>query len=477
MAGRKKKTACTAEKKGKSARNAEQRETAAFANSLTAALSAMGGISGIGGVPGTSQASQADTFVKNNRWYLVSNLRQLLSQTYAEHGIVQTLVDLPVDDAFRGGIEISSPTIDEDDAAGVEYGLQRHGILTAFTQAMKWMRLFGGAGLIILDGGKPETPFDIADAKGRNITFKPCDMWELYCGSAPRNENDRLSEAPGVDYRPEFYNHYGHKIHNSRVIRFEGKRLPSLIRPQLRGWGSSVLETVVRSYNQYLKSVDLSFEVLDEFKVDYFKIDGYNSSLMSPQGTSRILERVRLANISKNYHEAVSMDTKDDIITRQLNFQGIAEIMQQIRMQIAADLRMPLTKLFGISAAGFNSGEDDIENYNAMIETEIRSKCREQLLRVIEICCIAWLGDVPDALAVEFKPLRVLSAEQEETIKNARFSRIMTALQNGIIQPIEAKEAINRDSLLPVMLPETNDTFAVQGQQNGEGQDDGGYPA
>ena len=31
------------------------------------------------------------------------------------------------------------------------------------------------------------------------------------------------------------------------------------------------------------------------------------------------------------------------------------------------NLKMPITKLFGISAAGFSSGEDDIENYNSMI--------------------------------------------------------------------------------------------------------------
>jgi hypothetical protein len=59
-------------------------------------------------------------------------------------------------------------------------------------------------------------------------------------------------------------------------------------------------------------------------------------------------------------------------------------------------MRMPLTKLFGISAAGFNSGEDDIEVYNAMIESEIRGKLKYDLLRMVEIKCQKLFSMVPD---------------------------------------------------------------------------------
>jgi hypothetical protein len=131
--------------------------------------------------------------------------------------------------------------------------------------------------------------------------------------------------------------------------------------------------------------------------------------------------------------------------------------MREIRMQIAADLRMPLTKLFGMSAAGFNSGEDDIENYNAMIETEIRSKARPELLKVVEICCAMWYGYVPEVLRIEFAPLRVLSAEQEEAIKTSKLQRVISAVQMGVMTPMEAKQAINKDMLLPVSIKETDE--------------------
>lgn len=423
-------------------------------NSLSSVIASLGGY-GLGTTFGSTQVSQVQTLFKNNRWYLVSNIRQVLSELYVEHGIVQTLVDLPVDDAFRGGIEVICDELSQEDIEELNYRLERDGILESFSQAKKWTRLFGGGALLIINNDDPKTPFNVENVKqGDNIVFKPVDMWELYYGVT---NVDNLQDPGEINKHPDYYNYYGKQVHHSRVLRMNGKEAPSLIRPKLRGWGVSIIEPVVRSYNQYLKSVNLSFEVLDEFKVDIYGIEGFNTALMSPNGSEKVTKRVQMANMLKNYQNALVMDNKDKFESKQISFTGMAEIMREIRMQIAADLRMPLTKLFGMSAAGFNSGEDDIENYNAMIETEIRSKSRKDLLKVIEICCAMWFGYIPENLKINFEPLRVLSAEQEENIKGAKLQRIITCMQAGIITPIEAKQAINKEMLLPVSVDENDE--------------------
>ena len=423
-------------------------------NSLSSVIASLGGY-GLGTAFGSTQVSQADTLFKNNRWYLVSNIRQVLSELYVEHGIVRTLVDLPVDDAFRGGLEIVSDEMEQEDIEDLNYRIQREGVLQDYIQAKKWTRLYGGGALLIINGDDPKTPFNVKSVKqGDEITFKPVDMWELYYGIT---NVDKLTDPGEINKHPDYYNYYGKQVHHSRVLRMEGPQAPSLIRPKLRGWGCSVLETVVRSYNQYLKSVNLAFEVLDEFKVDIYGIDGFNTALMSPGGSDKVTKRVQMANILKNYQNALVMDNKDKFESKQISFSGLAEIMREIRMQIAADLRMPLTKLFGMSAAGFNSGEDDIENYNAMIETEIRSKSVKDLLEVIEICCAMWYGYVPENLKIDFEPLRVLSAEQEENIKGAKLQRIISCMQAGLMTAVEAKQAVNKEMLLPVAIEENDE--------------------
>lgn len=214
----------------------------------------------------------------------------------------------------------------------------------------------------------------------------------------------------------------------------------------------SVVEAFVRSLNQYLKATDLSFEVLDEYKIDVFKFKNLANYAMSKQGMNQIHNRIFLANSEKNYRHSIALDKEDDYEQKQIQLAGIAEAMASIRVQVAADLRMPLTKIFGVSSAGFNSGEDDIENYNAMIESTIRSSSKFEMVEIIKLRCQQKFQVVPDDLKVSYKPLRVLSSEQEENVKTQRFNRVLAAKQAGEIDGREFREACNKDNLLPIRL-------------------------
>jgi hypothetical protein len=407
----------------------------------------------------TTQISQTDTLFKNNRWYLVSNMRQLLSEIYVEIGLVQTVVDVPVDDAYRGGVEVHSSQLDEDQLQQLMAEIDQEGDLESCCQADKWKRLFGGAGILILTDQKADTPLVMEQISADDpLEFRAVDMWELFHDK----QNTEQFNAEIQDYDFEFYNYYGQKVHKSRVIKMKGIVAPSFIRPRLRGWGVSIVEILVRSINQYLKATDLSFEVLDEFKLDIFKIKNLTNTLLSAEGTALVQKRIDLANLQKNYQNAISMDSEDDYIQKQLSFSGLAETMTGIRMQVASDLRMPLTKIFGVSAAGFSSGEDDIENYNAMVEGTIRHKAKINVLKVVGLRCQKMFGFVPDDLKIEFKPLRVLSSEQEENVKTQKFSRLLQARQAGEISSKEFKEGCNRDHLLSIEVDPNIETLEPQ---------------
>ena len=230
-------------------------------------------------------------------------------------------------------------------------------------------------------------------------------------------------------------------------------------RPRLRGWGFSVAEALVRSINQYLKATDLGFEVLDEFKLDVYRLKDLASTLGSAQGEAAVKRRMTLANWLKNYQNALVLDKEDEFDHKQLSFSGLAEAMQGIRMQVASDMRMPLTKLFGISAAGFNSGEDDIEVYNSMVESSVRNKVKYILMKVIKLKCQKLFSFVPEDLTIEFQPLREMSSEQEETVKTGIFNRVLAAKSAGEITTHEFREACNKADLLPITLDTSEDAL------------------
>lgn len=398
------------------------------------------------------QLSQADTLFKNNRWYLVSNMRQLLSEIYVEHGLVQTICQVPVDDGLRGGVKIKSKQLDEDQIQLIQSDMDRNNDLGTMGQAMIWNRLFGGAGVVIMTGQDPATPLNWKALKeGQPFEFRAVDMWELFASLMNTSDIGAAIDGSQIN-EAEYYDYYGVRLHHSRVIKLKGVEAPSFVRPRLRGWGCSVVETLVRSVNQYLKTNNLIFEVLDEFKVDYYKLKNLASTLLTPDGENAVRRRVDMTNRQKNYQNAVVMDGEDDFGSKELSFAGIAEVMVGIKQHVASDMRMPLTKIFGISAAGFSSGEDDIENYNAMVESSIRTKCKYDILKMIELRCQIRFGFVPDDLDLEFKPLRVLGAEAQENVKTQVFNRLLQAKTAGEISSKEFKEGCNVDNLLPIKL-------------------------
>jgi len=410
------------------------------------------------GSPGT-QLSQLDTLFISNRWYLLSNMRQVLSELYIEHGLVQAVVGVPVDDALRGGVDIKSKQLSPEQIEQLQVVIEREDILNnVIGMASKWNRLYGGAGIVIITDQDPSTELDVEAIKSDSkLEFRAVDLWELFWDLQNiEGFNPQLQE-----HQFTHYSYYGIKLHKSRVMKLRGIIAPSFIRPRMRGWGVSIVEPLVRSINQYLKANDLSFEVLDEFKIDVFKLKGLASTLASANGTAKVQQRVSATNQAKNYQNAITLDSEDDYLQKQLSFAGLADTMREIRMQIAADLRMPLSKIFGESASGFGSGQDSIENYNSMVEGEIRAKIKFDILRILELICKKEFDFVPDDLSITFKPLRILSAEQEENVKNSQFNRILQAKQSGLISDKEFKDAVNRNNLLGVNLETETDSDLI----------------
>lgn len=409
-----------------------------------------------GGIfPGGAPLSQTSPNYWNNRWYLLSNDRQLISEMYVEQGLVQVLVDQPVDDAFSKGFDIKSSQLEENDVEAIKQFFEEHNVLHAIKQGMKWSRLYGGGGVLLILPEKPDTPFDINTMKqGTQIAFEPIDMWELY-----QDKINIQGDMSAVDPEDEFFHYYGKRVHKSRLLIIKGKEPPSFVKPRLRGWGMSELERLVRSLNQFLKNQNVVYELLDEAKIDIFRIDGLNSTLANSDGTNRVARRIQMANLLKNYNHALTMDVKDEYDQKVMNFSGLDSMLSQIRTSIAADLRIPMTKLFGMSAAGFNAGEDDIENYNAMIESEIRAKTRKMCLSITKIACQNLFGFIPDDIQIAFPSLRVMSSKEEEEVKTSKFQRLLQARQAGEISALDFKRGCNADDLLSIEVDETDEQY------------------
>lgn len=390
-----------------------------------------------GGTYGTmSPLSYPYALAGANQYNPVTLNRVLLSYAYVTFGIIQTFIDQPIEDAFRGGVEIETEELDEDDLDMLQDILVECNDYTEIKYAMKWAKLFGGAGLIINTDQDPKEELDLdLITEDSPLSFINADRWELTLNYLLE---DRI---------PCPYSYYGQPIHKSRVMKVNGKEAPSFVRKRLQGWGMSELERTIRDINSYNKNQDVIYELLDEAKTDIWRLQSLNSQLLSGAAQQQLSKRLQLATNLKNFHNALIMDKDDDYDQKTMTFGGLAELQNQNRMGVAASVRMPMTKLFGMSAAGFNSGEDDIENYNALIESEVRAKALPIVTKVVKYRCKQMFDFIPEHMEIKFKPLRVLSAEQEETVKDRKFQRGSSLYSQGMFDGKEYAEYLKKEGV------------------------------
>ena len=399
----------------------------------------------------TSMSSYPFQLGNANQYNPVSLNRILLSYAYMTFGIIQTFIDQPVEDALRGGVDIETDELNEDDISLLQDVLVELKDYEAIKNSMKWAKLYGGAGLIINTDQDPTTELDMDLVSEQSpLSFIDADRWELTL-------NYYLEEKI-----PCPYNYYGQPIHRSRVLKVNGKDAPSFIRKRLQGWGMSELERVIRDFNAYTKNQDVIYELLDEAKQDIWQLENLNNKLATAQGQNLIQQRLELANKMKNYSNAIIMDKNDVYDQKQISFSGLGEIQTQNRIGVAGAIRIPMTRLFGMSAAGFNSGEDDLEVYNCLIESEVRAKLREPIHTVVKLRCKQLFGFIPEHFEIRFKPLRILTAEQEENILDKKFNRASALYSQGIITGKEFCEIMKKENIL------TMDTEVGKGSREPE---------
>lgn len=412
--------------------------------------------------PNSPQISNINGVYDNLRWYLISNFWQVLSQMYCEIGLVKTICQVVVDDALRGGCDITTKELDDDDIQLLLNRMDEKEDWVCLKETGYWNNLFGGSFTMpITENQDPEQPLNLEDfGPDSNTEFRAGDLWEVFWNYAT---NDPLDYGqPMGDWFSEYYMYYGHKVHHSRIWKMKGIKAPSYTRPRLRGWGLSKIEELIRELNRFMKTQDVIFEILDDSKIDVMKFKGLIDALYGPSASrgnisaTNIGRRAEIANGRRNYLKTVVMDAEDDYLIRQPTFSGFSDISRENRTELACALRIPQSKLWGDGVGGLGTTDENaMENYNGMIESEIRPTLKRNLTFMVKIRCMELFGFIPKDLTIKFKSLRYLSDIDEETIKTAKHDRLMSSWQAGGIGRTQYLEGCNKDGLFPMKVEVT----------------------
>ena len=118
---------------------------------------------------------------------------------------------------------------------------------------------------------------------------------------------------------------------------------------------------------------------------------------------------------------------------------------------MAADARITMNKLYGMSPAGFNSGESDRETYADTVEAEVRIPTESAIIRILEFVGRKVLGKTLD-FEIEWEPLIRSSEYEQEKMKTLMLANLNEANIWGRITNKEWQDAVNKYNLLGIEI-------------------------
>ena len=394
---------------------------------------------------------------KNIKFDLLTMQYQLITFLYKTYGILGKVVDVPVDDAYRyGGFEIQAETIDDDELKELENALKINADIEQLKQARKWARLFGGAALICLDGQDLDQPLNYDALYNNTVSFFPVDRWQL-------NYSEGNINTPGGKWYintayGQIEGQMSNEIHPSRIKILHGKSAPFMIAQMVNFWGISVYEQIFQDMNQLFKSRNVLFELLDEAKTDILKLESLKTALTNSNSMNALQRMVDFIARNKNYKSQITLSTADDYDQKTMAFSGFEGILKEIRIMMAGSANMPVNKLWGEGVTGFGSGEDSLENYNGLIESEIRGADLDAILWVLKIRCYQLFGREVEDIFIDWKELRVLSSMDEQNINDHKIANILQLFDRQLLTPQETMEILKKQGLL------LHETKAIKGE-------------
>lgn len=152
----------------------------------------------------------------------------------------------------------------------------------------------------------------------------------------------------------------GMKVHESRLIRFDGCLTTRARQAELNGWSDSIFTATYPTLRAYGHAMVGAETIMTEFMQSVYKLKNL-AGVISSKGADSIKARVQVINLMRSLLGAMIVDSEGEDFTRTgAPVAGLAELWDRFERMVCAAFGMPATILFGRSAAGMDAtGEGD----------------------------------------------------------------------------------------------------------------------
>ena len=346
------------------------------------------------------------------------------------------------------------------------------GVAAAVNQALRWERAFGGAAIFIGvdDGDTPLTePLDFGKVNavthltvfrggwdGEVVMWRPYNdprkpkfgLPEIY---QVRNMSVQLARPPAPGEGPVsqalpsgpagstiFY------VHESRFLIFDGEPTSREARQEMRGWGDSIFTRVNDPLLQYEQTWSAVAVLMQEFSVATLSIEGFSKALAEKGAAAResFIQLARLHAITQSVARMRYIDSKETFTRVTASVSGVAELLREWNLRIAATSDTPASILFGRISGGLGANEDpSMRGFYDRIAGKQENRLRPPLEYLYRL---AWRaknsptkGREPDRWALLFRPLWQLTETEQAELYSKYAAADKAYIDMGALTPEE----------------------------------------
>lgn len=392
-------------------------------------------ITGIGGPKDKSSGFRFYPSYIDRNWHALEEL-------YEGDHIAGRIVDALPEAVFADGVNVEfaeqesrEPVLDKMDLLRAEDHIE---------QGMKWEGVHGGAAIFIGvdDGLKFDVP--MPDVVKQVLYLHVFECWELYPAKFYEDPKSPKFGLPS-HYRvsPSDSSGMGRYVnsvivHESRLIKFEGLQTTKRKLVENQYWGQSRLARTYTAIKQYGGALASVLAAMADASQGVYKIKNLHE-IIEGNNEESLKNRFRAMDQLRSVINSILLDSDGEDYSRITTpLTELANLVDRFQINVASAANMPVTEIFGISAAGLNAtGENDTRSWYKQVQKAQRKRAKPAYERILRLVLRSTNGPTkgvePSSWKVTFPPVWSPTAAERATIQKTKVETAVLAKDLGVV--------------------------------------------
>lgn len=364
-------------------------------------------------------------------------------------GFGRKVVEIPVDDMVREWFTITG----DPEGKINQYLFNELKGKLEIRNALTWASVYGGSIMLMgLDDGASgdkalEQPLNEENIK----SFKFLKVYDRY--QCTWNTADLYYDPTKENFgQPEFYritplepvSVAQFRVHESRVIRFDGPTTDDFVKSSNNWWNDSIYQGIFRQLRDLNHAYSSVYNIMDDFVQVILQIENLQNMIAAGQD-ELIKTRMNIIDMGRHVMNTIMLDGKENYSKETSSATGLDKLLIEAQQALSAVTGIPMTRLMGRAPGGLNaSGDSDESIYYDKISSKQETNMLSQMHRLVYLVQKTKEGptkgvEIPD-WSITFNPLKQMTLKEESEVKKLNSESDVNYISSGVLDPNEVRE-------------------------------------